>query len=65
VSTLVPTLGELRAVLVEDSDGAQVAAAFDSDDLAAARPALRALVAGWEQVAYSETDAGAGQPGEA
>lgn len=63
MSALVPNLGELRAVLVEDSDGAQVAAAFDCDDLAAAGPALRALVAGWEQAAYSET--GAGQPGGA
>lgn len=63
MSALVPNLGELRAALVKDSDGALVAAAFDRDDLAAARSALCTLVTGWEQAASSET--GVRQAGEA
>ncbi len=55
VSALVPNLEELRAALAANSDGALVAAAFDRDDLTAARSALLALVTGWEQAASSDT----------
>lgn len=67
VSALVPSLGELRVALMEDSDGAQVAAAFDVDDLAAAKSALRDLVMGWEQAVNGPeagADGAARQPGE-
>jgi hypothetical protein len=49
VSALVPNLEELTAALDDSSDGARLAAAFDVADLAAARSALRAVVADWEQ----------------
>lgn len=51
MSALVPNLGELAAALPDDSDGAQLVAAFDVDALAAARSGLRALVDGWERAA--------------
>lgn len=42
-------LEELTAALDDGSDGTRLAAAFDVADLAAARSALRAVVANWEQ----------------
>lgn len=56
MSELIPSLGELRSALVEDSYGAQVADAFDCNDLKAARSALASLVICWEQTSQSEAD---------
>jgi len=49
MSELVPNLAELIAVLPINSDGVAVARAFEVDTVEAARTALRAVVADWEQ----------------
>lgn len=51
MSVLIPNLGELRNALHDGIDANQIAAAFDTDDLPAARAALRDLLAIWEQQA--------------
>jgi hypothetical protein len=58
MSGLVPNLGELAAVLPDDSDGALLITAFDVDALPAVRSALHAVVDSWERTeALSDSDA--------
>ena len=49
MSKLVPNLEELAAAIPAASDGLELLASFDADDLDTARVALRAVVADWEQ----------------